>query len=122
VGLRLKIYRPPLQSITSVKYYDSDNIEHTFTDYVADTRNEPGVVIFNTLPGAALLESGAITVRFVAGYGDNEQAVPSRIKRAILALVGHWYENRETVNVGNIVNEMPMGSKQTFIAERVVWF
>ena len=115
IDLRLKVYRPPLQSITSVKYFDSDNIEHTWTDYVTDTRNAPGVVIFNTLPGVALLESGAITVRFVAGYGDAESAVPERVKSLILALTAHWYENRES-------HDVPADIKWAFISERAVWF
>lgn len=28
---------------------------------------------------------------------------------AILLLVGHWYSNREAVNVGNITSEIPLG-------------
>ncbi|MCK6678252.1 head-tail connector protein [Enterobacter asburiae] len=28
---------------------------------------------------------------------------------ALLLLVGHWYENREQVNVGNIVTTFPFG-------------
>ena len=110
---RLQIYRPPLQSITSVKYLDLSNIEHTWTDYVVDTRNEPGEIIFKTLPGDALLESGAITVRFVAGYGA-DTAVPERIKNLILALTAYWYENRET-------HEVPTDIKKAFMGERAVW-
>ncbi|AKJ41549.1 head-tail connector protein [Pragia fontium] len=30
------------------------------------------------------------------------------IKLAIMMIVGHWYENREPVNLGNIVNEIPL--------------
>jgi uncharacterized phiE125 gp8 family phage protein len=33
--------------------------------------------------------------------------VPESVKRAVLLLVGHLYENREAVNVGNIVNTLP---------------
>jgi uncharacterized phiE125 gp8 family phage protein len=115
VHFRLKIYRPPLQSITSVKYLDSDSVEHTWTDYVTDIRGEPGVIVFKTLPGDALLESSAITVRFVAGYGSADSNVPERLKTAILALVAHWYENRESLDV-------PAGLKAVFISERAVWF
>lgn len=118
----LTVLRPPLQSVTSVKYYDSDNVQHTWTDYIVDADSEPGRIIFNTLPGDALRESGAIVVRFVAGYGDASEDVPNRIRRAILMLVGHYYENREAVNVGNIVTVMPLSSKNAFLAERVVWF
>ena len=115
VDLRLKVYRPPLQSVVSVKYLDRSNVEHTFSDYVVDTRNEPGVIIFNSLPGAALLESGAITVRFEAGFGDAGVNVPERIKKNILALTAYWFENREAQDV-------PGDLKKAFIAERVVWF
>ena len=30
-------------------------------------------------------------------------------KQAILLLVGHWYENREQVTVGEIAREIPLG-------------
>jgi uncharacterized phiE125 gp8 family phage protein len=113
--LRLKVLRPPLQSITSVKYLDSDNVEHTFTDYVTDTRSEPGVIIFNSLPSSALLRSGAITVRFVAGYGAGESSVPDRLRTAIQSLVAYWFENRESIEVPGMI-------KRAFISERVVWF
>jgi uncharacterized phiE125 gp8 family phage protein len=113
VDLRLKLYRPPLISVSSVKYLDSDNVEHTFTDYVVDTRNEPGVIIFNSVPGAALLESGAITVRFIAGFGA-DTAVPERIKNLILALTARWYENRES-------HDVPTDIKWAFMEERAVW-
>lgn len=33
------------------------------------------------------------------------------VRRAVLMLIGAWNENREAVNVGNIVNEMPFGVK-----------
>jgi len=30
---------------------------------------------------------------------------------AMLLLIGHWYANRETVNVGNITSEMPFATE-----------
>lgn len=111
----LKVMRPPLQSVTSVKYYDSDNVQHTWTDYIVDADSEPGRIIFNTLPGDALRESGAIVVRFVAGYGDAGEDVPGSLKQTLLQLVGHWYEHRESMSV-------PVEIRQAFMDERVVWF
>jgi uncharacterized phiE125 gp8 family phage protein len=29
------------------------------------------------------------------------------IRQAVLLLVGHWYENRATVNIGNITSIIP---------------
>jgi len=31
------------------------------------------------------------------------------VKLALMLLVGHWYENREPVNIGNIVSALPFG-------------
>jgi uncharacterized phiE125 gp8 family phage protein len=54
-----------------------------------------------------LYETAAIAVTFVAGYGEAED-VPQALRQAILLLVGHWYANREAVNVGNITTALPM--------------
>ena len=110
----IKLYRPPLQSITSVKYTDRSNVEHTFTDFVADVRSEPGVLLLKSLPSTTLQYSGAIVIRYIAGYGDAGSAVPERLKDSILALTSYWYENRET-------HEVPTDIKRAFIAERAVW-
>lgn len=34
--------------------------------------------------------------------------IPPALIEAVCQLVGHWYENREAVNVGNIVTEFPL--------------
>jgi uncharacterized phiE125 gp8 family phage protein len=99
-----------------VTYLDEDAVEATWIDYAVDTKSQPGKIIFETIPGVALLESGAITVRFVAGYGATADTVPQTIKQAILLLVAFWYETRET---GGTV---PAGIRQMFMNERVVWF
>jgi uncharacterized phiE125 gp8 family phage protein len=114
-GYVLQVYRPPLQSVTSVKYTDPNGVEATWTDYRVDTKSEPGKIIFTTLPGVSLQKTGAITVRFVAGYGTAGTNVPERINDSILSLVAYWYENRES-------HDVPANIKSAFIDERVVWF
>ncbi len=51
-------------------------------------------------------------VTYQAGYAQlddpNAWSAPEDIQQAVLLLVGHWYENRETVNVGNITSELPL--------------
>lgn len=113
--LKLKIPRPPLQSVTSIKYLDSDNVEHTFTDYVVDARSEPGVITFNSTPGVALAQSGAVAIRFVAGYGASSSAVPSTFIQAILLSVAHFYEFREALDI-------PNSAKNLFLSDRGSWF
>lgn len=113
----LTVLRPPLQSVTSVKYTDENGVEAEWTDYSVDIKGEPGRIIFHSLPSVSLLESGGITIRFVAGYGPNDTDVPEPIKQAILQLVAYWYEGR---GVGG--GDVPGGIRDQFIAHRVVWF
>ena len=111
----LRLWWPPLQSVISVKYYDSDNTEATWTDYSVDTNSEPGAIHFNSFPAVTLSESGGVVVRFAAGYGADGTSVPERFKQLILQLIGHWYENRESMAV-------PKEIREALKAERVVWF
>ena len=113
----LKLLRPPLLTVVSVKYKDNANTESTMdsADYIVNTNIEPGVVIFRNLPSVSLLEAGAVTVRFTAGYGASSTNVPERIRYLILSLIAYWYENRERTDV-------PKEIERGFIAERAVWF
>lgn len=55
-----------------------------------------------------------VTLRVVVGAAT-AQGVPKMVRQAILLLVGHWYSNRETVNIGNVVNTVPLA------AESLLW-
>jgi len=112
---RIKLPRPPLQSVTSVKYLDENAVEYTWTDYVVDARSDPGVIVFNSTPSVALLESGAVAIRFVAGYGT-AAAVPATFVQAILLTVAYWYENREAIG------DVPSHAAQLFVSDRSSWF
>ena len=115
----LKLPRPPLQSVVSVKYLDKDGVEATWTDYQVDARSEPGKIYFKSTPSTALYPSGAIAVRFTAGYGDAPTDVPQTMSQAMLMLIGHWYENREATTGNNYqVFEVPLGPKRALINER----
>lgn len=112
--LAFKVARPPLQSVTSVKYKNFYGVESTWTNYIVDTNSAPGVILFETIPGDLLQKTGAITVRFIAGYGA-ASAVPAHVKHSILSLVMYWYETREIANV-------PTAIYSSFVTDRVVWF
>ncbi|AMU86674.1 head-tail connector protein [Dehalococcoides mccartyi] len=99
----IQIPRPPLQSITSIKYTDSEGVEHTIDsgDYIVNTDCSPGLVVpayGSDWPSNSLIPSGGIRIRYQAGY----TTVPEMFKHAIKLLIGHWYENRGTVSFGSI--------------------
>lgn len=111
----IRLPRPPLQSVTSVVYVDSDGVSHTMSagDYIVDTASEPGRIILAFgagWPGATLQPGPAITVTYVAGYGDAED-VPPIYKQAILLATGHFYENREEIiaQQGVTIARLPWG-------------
>ncbi len=95
----IELPHPPLQSVTSVKYTDSNGVETTWSaaNYVVDTDSVPGRIVlgFNVAwPLFVLQPTGGIRIRYVAGW-TSAANVPQALKQAMLLLVGHWYENRE---------------------------
>jgi uncharacterized phiE125 gp8 family phage protein len=112
-GAKIRLPKPPLQSVTSVKFVDTSAVETTVTstDYIVDTTRTPGVVVLKydkTWPSVTLRETGGVRIRFVAGYGL-AVAVPELIKSIIKLGVGSMYENREGTMVaqGVTVMELP---------------
>lgn len=102
-GNTIQIEKPRVTSVTSLKYTDEDATEHTFysSKYVADYSGSgySRIVLKDdyTWPTDTLLESGALKIRFVAGYA-NAAAVPVQIKHAIMLLAAHYDANRLPAN------------------------
>lgn len=120
----IRLPLPPLQSVTSAKYTDTDGAEYTFTDWTADAASLPGRVVLNhgaAWPSVTLRPVNPIAVRFVAGYGD-AAAVPASIKAAMLLMIGHLYENREESVVGVSIAALPMGAEALLAPFRLVEF
>lgn len=90
----LELWRPPLQSVSSVTYTDEDGDATVMStdDYEVDTRQ--GRIRFETLPSATLRSMSGIVIQYVAGYGGEED-VPEIIKQAIKLLIGDYYYYRE---------------------------
>jgi len=95
--------KPPVSSITHVKYYANDNTASTFasSNYFADTdSSQARVVLKNGVSWPTLTElrqGNAYEVQYVAGYGNSASDVPTPIIQAIKLLTTHLYENRELV-------------------------
>lgn len=82
----IKIPLPPLRSVESITYLDTNGDEQTLatTVYAVDTAAEPGVVSLKygqTWP-STLCQRNAVTIAFTAGYGVAED-VPERVRSAV---------------------------------------
>ena len=114
----------PLASVTHIKYTDEDSNQSTFnsSNYAVDIYSDPGrIKLMNDAnwPSDTLYEINAVEIRVVVGYGDDAD-VPQEYKQAILLLLGHWYENREQVTVGEMAREIPMGVEALLWLDRNV--
>lgn len=107
-GNALVLPRPPLQSVTSVTYTDSNGDATVWdsSNYIVDTRREPGRIVLaygQSWPSATLQPVNGIVVRYVAGYGG-ASTVPAVLKKAIRLLANEMYEHREaTVIAAGVV-------------------
>lgn len=114
-GREIELPKPPLQSVTSVKYIDRDGVEQTFasSNYYVDERSTPGRIV---LDDAAFwpdtdVRPNAVKVRYVAGYGF-AAAVPFTMKAAILLFV-QYHE-------GRLVDEdLKRGAESLLFTDRV---
>jgi uncharacterized phiE125 gp8 family phage protein len=121
----ITIPKAPLVSITSFSYIAPDGSTQTLaegTDYLKRT-GDPGAVYpypVTRIWPQTQTRLDAVTIRFVAGYGDNT-AVPETIKAAIKLMIGHLYMNRVAVTgvqgyelplaVGYLLNAESWGSR-----------
>ncbi|MCA9903833.1 MAG: head-tail connector protein [Anaerolineae bacterium] len=110
----IALRRPPLQSVTSVTYTDSDGNAGTLasSDYNVYANGDAGLIWLKhgkSWPSVTLQPGPSILITYVAGYGGAED-VPEIDRQAIRLLVGHFYENRENVVAiqGITVAELPM--------------
>ncbi len=112
---------PPLQSVDSIKYYDTDNIETEFEEYYVDTNSEPGRLELNygeSWPTVILRDINSVCITFTAGYGGAED-VPQKVKQAILLIVSAWYENRENfISTGAMPKDIPLGAASLLWMDR----
>jgi uncharacterized phiE125 gp8 family phage protein len=87
---------PPLQSVTSIEYLDSGGVLQTMdpADYIVHTDSEPGRI---TLPELAIWPvtawvADAVTITFVAGYGDSANDLPASVKTYIKMKTARLYD------------------------------
>ena len=119
-----RLYGGRINSLTHIKYYDSDN---SLTTWAADNYNvnlnaEPCLVTYSstsTVPNI-YLRSDSVQATYVSGYGSSASDVPMSIRQAILILIGHFYENRQEVVYGS-PKVMPKASEWLLDPYRIVY-
>lgn len=123
--------RPPLESVTSITYIDTNGTEQTLDSSkyrVVDNGEWPSIIepeYSETWPSTRDVLA-AVTVQFQAGYADGGASpvarddIPEPIREAILLTVTHWYEHREASIPGVSIQELPIGAED-LLADYYTW-
>lgn len=112
--LPINVPKPPLVSVDSIKYYDTQNNEYEFdlNDTQIDSYSQPGRISlgYNIYwPTSVTLRTmNAVRIRFTAGYGDSGETtttpdfvvslIPENVKDAIYVYCAWRNENRAGEN------------------------
>lgn len=94
----LELPKPPLVSVSSIKYFDEDDTENTWatSNYHVDAESAPARIVLKD-GGAwptSLRKVNGIQVNYVSGYGDSRSNVPETIRVAIMQTALNMYEHR----------------------------
>lgn len=113
-----------LQSVTHIKYTDSDGVETTLTattDYLVETNGEDlGRIVLPkdvSWPLFSSYPSNPIVIRFICGYAS-AAVVPTKIKNAIKLLVHDYYTYRGNVSERALINS---GAAKNLLYAKKLW-
>ncbi len=92
---------PPMQSITSIIYVDTDGNTQTWdsSKYELDTSVFPGKIRpinSESYPGTND-QFKAVIIKFKAGYGDSSTEIPDTILSTLKLLISYLYDHRDFV-------------------------
>lgn len=91
----IKLPRPPIVSVESVKYLDTAGVQQTLSplDYVVDTVSAPGYIVpaFGKAWPETRDQINAVEVEYTAGSATP----PAAIKAWMLLAIGEMFMNRE---------------------------
>ena len=118
-GLKIELPFPPVVSVDSFKYVDSNGTLQTLAadQYVLHNEAEPAFILpawLVTWPTHRVVPN-AIQITFTAGYAAGspsdeqsaQQNIPAAVRAWMQTKLATLFENREQIIVGTIVNKIP---------------
>jgi len=113
-GMTIALPKPKCISVDSITYLDLTGTQQTLdpSTYRVDVNSTPARIV--PAPGLywplnTLYVPGSVAVTFTAG-SYTVDVFPAAICQAIMLLTSHWYQNRESASVINLM-EIPFGVK-----------
>ena len=124
------IPRPPLEELDNIKYrdYEGNETEWDASNYIVDADSMPARVTLaygKYFPDYTPYPAASVRIRYTAGYrpgGPDSLKIPGQISQALKLLIGHFYENRESVVVGTVANKVPFSVEALLYPYRISWW
>lgn len=122
----IRLEKSPLQSVTSIKYFDVDGVEQTLSDtlYQVDAVSMPSRIIpayGESWPDLRTEKLNKITIRYVCGFGSEASDVPETVRQWILVRLADLFDNPQAVAIGTIVSELPYSYIDGLLDDVKVW-
>lgn len=113
----------PVQSVTSITYYDTANVATVWaaSNYQVDAASVPARIVpaYGAVwPAVTLRSLNGVVIRYVAGYGALA-TIPETDRQAMKLLVAHWYENREAVGASGTITVVSRAVELAY--ESLIW-
>lgn len=121
----VKLLLGPLIAVTAVKYYDANgtlqtdtlsNYEIFGTEFSSTIGPKEGFAWPVTQD-----RPDAIRIEYTIGYGSAATDIPETLRHALMMLIGHWYDNRETTMMDELSN-VPYGFDALMDMHRRAWY
>lgn len=99
-----ELTRVPVQSVTSLKYYDTDGVQQTLSNtlYALDNVDDYGfgyvVPVYAGAWPSSRDQINAVTVRYVAGYATTAADVSPSDNLKIKILLAHWVNDKTSLD------------------------
>lgn len=109
--------RGPVTGIDSFTYRDVNDQQQTLAsnNYQLDGATMPARLRpawSKYWPSTSSNDLAAIAITYSTGFTTSSEGarekVPEQLRLAMLLLIGHWYEHRETAILGSVPREIPM--------------
>jgi len=92
----IELPKPPWDSITWVKYYDTNNVEQTLasSSYLFDAVQGRLTPDLNESWPATAIRNNAVDIKFVSGFGADASDCPAQVRECLLEIVEDRLKNR----------------------------
>ena len=99
----LRLFPHPVTAVSAIERVRGATVSDVASSFDVDLNERPARVTM--VDPITLARGESLRITFTAGYTTE----PPELRQATLALVAHWYENREAVVVGSTAASVPLG-------------